>query len=181
MKAETYLQALLNRYGLIYGERFHLLDHIFSVIGNGFKWQDGIIVAGDEILAEITPYIPEKDVIRAEQAPDNVSFYDVMKVEYSLYPLCDSSLIFHIPEDVREDWLRVAKEWIRYLYMNRTETAYDRINDFSREQFSTATSMLEELASRYLHDYEKLKAGKALLDKLTDLANAEVIDLGDDH
>lgn len=125
MTVETTIQRMFDRYPDLFSDRKECLNHLFCVIGNGYKWKRGQIVecGADE---EIEPFIIEaenRDYAAqaaehtvAKQSEENIKKWNERKALYphcykfEWYPLCEYSLINNIPDDAKPDWKAAADE-----------------------------------------------------------------------
>lgn len=120
MKVEQTIQLMTDNYPSLFYNRQTCLNHLFCVIGNGYKWVDGELV--DE---EDEPYIKEyskKDIIKAifdeknEKTiiEENKKMAEKFKKKYkerTWYPISkEYSYIYNYPKNIKDDWLKALEE-----------------------------------------------------------------------
>ena len=124
MRAEDTLQYMADFYPDIFPTRKHALNHLFCVIGNGFKWINGELVDFDDKYTK--RYTLATSIVKAEfKNEDNwyeqhefwKSFYKEtdrmipIQYDFSWYPLSKKfSYLFNYPDDIAPDWLVLLEE-----------------------------------------------------------------------
>lgn len=137
MRAEDFLQIQFNSYPIIYGSRKILLCHIFCGCGNGYEWNNGEITykhydsmskSKDTVnnynihvnRAEPTKEAVEllnKNISMVEKWKNNPRTQEAYNNFYNQYLSLSEeySLIYHVPNDVKLDWLNVCYEVVDYM------------------------------------------------------------------
>lgn len=137
MTVETTVQEMFDKYPLKYSTREECFDHLFCVIGNGYKWKWGQLVYCDrsdpDYDEEYERMLNEDDYARelrgrAHQSKKNIEAkrkHDSLFVRagilesagaHSWYPLSRRySRLFTIPDDARDDWKAAVEECKRML------------------------------------------------------------------
>ena len=85
MKPERTLQKMYDEYPKLFPTRQRALDHLFCVIGNGYSWYKGEIVADDELFIlddKLEKLIIDPDY-EADERPDIVSTSPKTEEEYA--------------------------------------------------------------------------------------------------
>lgn len=86
----------------LFRTRVDVIDHLFFVVGNGYRWVDGVLVEiNPDPLARIE-YQLDADDDGVRPLPDDGEprcFYPVSR---------DYSAVYTVPDDVRPDWLALA-------------------------------------------------------------------------
>ena len=78
MKPERTLQKMYDEYPKLFPTRQQALDHLFCVIGNGYSWHKGEIVADDELfilddeLEKLIDSIPDDKKDELQSKTDNI-------------------------------------------------------------------------------------------------------------
>lgn len=78
MKPERTLQRMYDEYPKLFPTRQQALDHLFCVIGNGYSWYKGEIVADDELFI-----LDDELDYEADERPDIVSTSPKTEEEYA--------------------------------------------------------------------------------------------------
>lgn len=112
------LKRMVENYPSLFRTRFDILNHLFLVIGNGYKWRNGqlVDVCGDDDLEPDLRQWPKwikkeilkswnyqwgvRDCLREKKTFDEVGFY----------PMCEYSKLATIPKDIQDDWHELALE-----------------------------------------------------------------------
>ena len=106
MTVETTIQRMFDRYPDLFSTRKECYNHLFCVIGNGYEWRHGQVVACDD---EATMEEEEWDYAtphpKAEQTKGNG-----IDIDRHWYPICEYSLIKRIPADIKPDWKEAVEE-----------------------------------------------------------------------
>lgn len=91
----------------LYRTRTDVIDGLLFVIGNGYEWLDGALqcTEPEAHLRPLPTYSPEVEALLAEANADTLD-----RTPRDLYPVCSSSHISRVPDDVRPDWLALARE-----------------------------------------------------------------------
>lgn len=104
---EGTMRDSFERWPTLFTTRVEVIDHLLFVIGNGYEWLDGALLC-EEPEAHLSPaqtFSPEIEALLAEA---DVEPLPRAPLEY--YPVCSSSHISRVPDDVRPDWLALARE-----------------------------------------------------------------------
>lgn len=104
MRAEETLQMMADFYGDLFPTRKSALDHLFCVIGNGYKWIDGELIDTDnETTSRYRLVKPIKDAkFRRLDDPDEI---------YKWYPIVPKySYICNYPANIKADWFELLNE-----------------------------------------------------------------------
>jgi len=140
---ETVRESILC-HPLIFPNRFAVLSHVLTVIGNGYHWEAGEAVKDDygqpaqehwseeleaahrlqygydDVISDLLMEHWVKQDAELRAVVDNVDtlMFDVTPTREELYPKSDYALALRMPEDVTDDW-RAACEWmLGYAYQN---------------------------------------------------------------
>lgn len=140
---DTFWQCF-NLYPSLFQTRADVIDHLFFVIGNGYRWHCGELIDDEprKTLDEITEEriarevrdiscvrlaqsaarifgdpIPSDEEVLEEQLNEEFAYKigPVRGKPRDFYPVCGYSKICNVPDDVRPDWLRLAREAARML------------------------------------------------------------------
>lgn len=130
MRLEHTIQALFDECPMLFNNRLEVLDHLFCVIGNGFKWKNGQLVYSNGKMSKLR----QKDVklhggdkaCQIIDSPEYHKFKSRMKDD-EWYGLCTSSYLFDYPSDIKSDWLAGIEETKKYLELDGIST---NINDY---------------------------------------------------
>lgn len=175
--AETFWQCF-NLYPSLFQTRADVINQLFFVIGNGYRWSDGELI-GDE-SAMTLERITERRIVRVLQNFSGVQFRqsvarilgdpvpteedaleEQLNKEFAYkigpikgkprvyYPVCGYSKICHVPDDVRPDWLRLAREACRLLIAAESRPACDGDSDANRKNAQCGRQVLAELSLRF--------------------------------
>lgn len=124
MRAEDTLQYMTDFYKTLFPTRKHCLNHLFCVVGNGYKWINGELVDTDDIYEKryrLTAPIkraefPEEDnwwnrhnleklISKQTNKPMNPNF------AFSWYNLSkEYSYLYNYPDNIKPDWLKLLNE-----------------------------------------------------------------------
>lgn len=125
MKAEETLQYMADFYSEIFPTRKHALNHLFCVVGNGYKWVNGELVYENDRYKnryKLCEYIE-----RAE-FPYEYLWYEShnrfhkfckgedekkipYKYQFAWYPLSKKySKLYTYPDDIKPDWKALLEE-----------------------------------------------------------------------
>jgi len=143
MQVETTLQQMYDFCPELFATREECYDHLFCVIGNGYRWWHGQLVnerpfvcskREREELLEMNDRDYDREVPRAEQTEENVQKkqeMDEIRMNFLLkkkaeganpdilqkwYPLSRKySALFNVPKDVKPDWAAAVEECKRML------------------------------------------------------------------
>jgi len=143
MQVETTLQQMYDLYPDLFATREDCYDHLFCVIGNGYRWWHGQLVNEHpwvcskrerEVLLELNDRDYDREVPHAEQSEENArkkQEMDERMMDFLLkkkaeganpfigpkwYPLSKRySALFHVPKDVKPDWAAAVEECKRML------------------------------------------------------------------
>ncbi|MBY0402891.1 MAG: hypothetical protein K2X66_03275, partial [Cyanobacteria bacterium] len=134
--------------------RFDILNHLFFVIGNGYDWVKGRLVASEspnsrdvfyqnqklsrqEFLKKLTEqdFIPNEALKAGKLTPNT---------QVKAYPISGYSRINTIPDDVQPEWLDLAHE------------ALSVVIRLDPEQRGTAIQIYETLHKRFGHRFPPL-------------------------
>lgn len=125
MRAEDTLQYMSDFYPEIFPTRKHCLDHLFCVIGNGYKWVNGELVDDDceyQKRYKLRKSIKKAEFKREENWYHMNEFYNnlydldekqkiPMQYNFEWYPLSKKySALFTYPEDIKDDWKELLEE-----------------------------------------------------------------------
>ncbi len=122
--AEATVAAMRRRSPDIFPTRWRALDQLFCVIGNGYAWLDGAIVdvtretflpderrRWQQKRRELKAAMERTDQIIARLAAFKPFEPPAPKPAFSFYPASERySAITTVPDDVRPDWLALARE-----------------------------------------------------------------------
>lgn len=146
MKAEDTLQFMFDFY-TDFSTRKDVLNHLFCVYGNGFKWVNGELVCSDDRMDK---YQLKKPVEYAQPSSLNIGLANDIKTYANIYrrvlkkqnksddeiqkiidkkyppfkfmkPSKEHSYIYNYPDDIKDDWLALINETKKYL----REEGYD--------------------------------------------------------
>lgn len=128
---ETTVREGILRYPGLFSSRVDVLHFIFCVLGNGYEWENGEVVAQDKTTKAWTAEVEradesnawiytrpkkfhvellanlEKYIVKQQEIVDNV---DALAAEWGdldggvVYTQSDHALLMNIPEDVTPDW-----------------------------------------------------------------------------
>ena len=143
MQVETTIQRMFDNFPMLFSTRQECYDHLFCVIGNGYRWWHGQLVderpfvcdkKEREALLEMNDRDYCREVPRAEQSEENArkkQERDRQTMDFLLrrkaeganpfispkwYPLSRKySALFNVPEDVKPDWAAAVGECKRML------------------------------------------------------------------
>lgn len=125
MRAEDTLQYMADFYPEIFPTRKHCLDHLFCVIGNGFKWVNGELVDNDDKYQKrykLRKPIKKAEFLREENWYQMNEFYNglhnldekqkiQMQYNFEWYPLSKRySALYTYPENIKDDWKELLEE-----------------------------------------------------------------------
>lgn len=124
MRAEEELQFMADFYPDIFPTRKHCLNHLFCVIGNGYKWINGELI--DEDCKYQNRYALKETVKKAEFRDEEhwTQMYDFYKnlygeddkkipfnYKFEWYPLSKKySHLYTTPADIKPDWKALLEE-----------------------------------------------------------------------
>lgn len=146
MRAEDTIQFMFDFF-TDFSTRKSVLDHLFCVYGNGFKWVNGELVCSDDRMDK---YQLKKPVEYAQPSSLNIGLANDIKTYENIYrrvlkkqnksddeiqkiidkkyppfkfmtPSKKHSYIYNYPDDVKDDWLALINETKKYL----REEGYD--------------------------------------------------------
>lgn len=176
--ADTFWQAF-NLYPSLFQTRADVINHLFFVIGNGYRWSNGELIDDDPAMT--LEQITETRIARALKNFSGVEFRqsvarilgdpvpteeealeEQLNKEFAhkvgpikgkpriYYPVCGYSEICNVPNDVRPDWLRLAREACRLLIAAERRPAcagWDA--DTNRKNAQCGRRVLAELSRRF--------------------------------
>lgn len=173
---DTFWQCF-NLYPSLFQTRADVINQLFFVIGNGYHWQNGELIDGEprKTLEEITEERIAREVqdisrVRLAQSAARI-FGDPIPTEaealeeqlneefaYKIgpvrgsprdyYPVCEYSKLCNVPDDVRPDWLRLAREAARMLIRaEHRPSHYDP--QCNRRNAKIGRKVLAELEQRF--------------------------------
>lgn len=160
MNPEETIRTSIWNYPVLWFEsgRAGVLEHMFFVLGNGYDWVDGEIVAywDDDDREGYDPYPGKDDEIsnrlrdeynvKAAHVRENIETYVTGPgMPRSLYPLYNSAMIITMPDDVTDEWLAVAVE-----AYNIYGPLYRSAGYFSKEVGDRLWPMLNSIRTRLL-------------------------------
>ncbi len=132
MTVETTIQKLFDECPMLFSTRKECYDHLFCVIGNGFKWKRGqLVYCGDEE----NPNLENEENAdyafpppQAKQSEENIrkkNEYEQLVISHNpklkedfnskWYPICEYSRIMNVPVDIKPDWKDAVEECKRML------------------------------------------------------------------
>ena len=139
MKAEDTLQFMFDFY-TDFSSRRQLLNFLFCVIGNGFRWVNGELVYFED---RIDRYQLKEPVKYAQPGELNIDLHEIQKSKAAILkqrlikqgksnnevqkiveeyldqkmsmPDKSYSHFYNYPKDIKEDWLKLIKETEKYL------------------------------------------------------------------
>lgn len=120
LRPETVYRRLFEGYPALFRTRADAIDHLWCVVGNGYAWRGGGLVA-------VAPHRPRPTLREALHAcgPARLPFLRAaLRREYRLrigpvrdrggprdfYPFWSGAALVTVPRDVRPAWLRAAIE-----------------------------------------------------------------------
>ncbi|MCM1224983.1 MAG: hypothetical protein NC548_62085 [Lachnospiraceae bacterium] len=143
MKAEATLQYMTDFYKSLFPTRKHCLNHLFCVIGNGYKWINGELVDTDDIYEKRYKLaIPikhaefpeegtwwminliEKELSEQTNKPMNPNF----KFSWSK-PSKEYSYLYNYPDNIKPDWLQLLNECKQLLKEDNMEFIQEENRD----------------------------------------------------
>lgn len=138
MQVETTIQRMFDDFPMLFSTRQECYDHLFCVIGNGYRWWHGQLVHEDPFYYEPSSLRKEllkcndddykRKVHRARQSDENIRMKQERdskvlawmeekrkkganpEISSKWYPLCAYSKIYHVPRNVKPDWKRAVEE-----------------------------------------------------------------------
>ena len=173
---DTFWQCF-NLYPSLFQRRADVINHLFFVIGNGYRWHGGELIDGgrqktldeiteDRIAREVQDLsrvqlaqtaarilgdpIPTEDEVLEEQLNEEFAYKigPVRSKPRDYYPVCEYSKICNVPDDVRPDWLRLAREAARMLIRaERRPSHYDP--QCNRRNAKIGRKVLADLERRF--------------------------------
>lgn len=139
---DGYLKSSLLAYPTIFATAHTVDDHIFCTIGNGLKWDGGIIKSA----CDNEPMVWAAKILLCGHGLRPRSIYGIESVHRS-YPLSKYSLIMNVPENVKPDWLEAAINHMKYLTeVEGLITIGSTLSN--QEQRNKAREILDELKKR---------------------------------
>lgn len=172
--ADTLWQCF-NRYPTLYQSRADVIDQLFFVIGNGYEWKSGELVCGKRLTeqeivqdrvehalrsaerwAEYVARVERSEPDFAAIAEERLNEEFALKIgprrvrqRMDFYPVCEYSRINGVPDDVRPDWLRLAREAARMLITAETRKPYDPEFAHGQENAAWGRRVLADLDKRF--------------------------------
>ena len=137
MQVETTIQRMLDNFPMLFSNRQECYDHLFCVIGNGYRWWHGQLVKDDpfyyepsvrKVLLQFNDDDYKRKVPRAKQTDENIRKKQKRDAEVlawleerkkhgatpdtseKWYPLYREARIYHVPRNAKPDWKRAAEE-----------------------------------------------------------------------
>lgn len=130
----TYRDTVLSLLDYEMENRLTVDDHLFAVIGNGYEWKDGEIVyyVPDEYMNQLDSKPKSDEAMKAhynelyekyknkynDYNPPTGTIYDKFG-GFEIYPICEFSLMYKIPEDVKSDWKEAILHFINYILIHK--------------------------------------------------------------
>lgn len=143
MKVKNKLRKMLKEYRSIFKSKADCYSQLFCTIGNGYHWKNGELISvykdkQSKHSLETENVIYRSALLMLEDDPDNVYYKQViedygpdelsketidsrvqdthLKQGRDWYPLSEEySYIYHIPKDIKPDWLEAARETLQLL------------------------------------------------------------------
>jgi hypothetical protein len=145
MTPQQTIYAALYNYPSLFSNKAEVMQHMFCVIGNGYQWEDGELVAYSEEL--VSPY---RSYFESFQRHNNQNLYvefcteakyvhyNIFKLshelnnelfiiacandEANLYPLSyDYAKLWNIPENITPEWKQLWQQaWNLFIPMYQT-------------------------------------------------------------
>lgn len=125
----TYRDTVLSLLDYEMENRLTVDDHLFAVIGNGYEWKDGEIVyyVSDEYKNQLDSKPKSKETMKThydklykkyehkynDYNPPTGTIYDKFG-GFQIYPICEYSLMYETPEDVKPDWKEAILHFANY-------------------------------------------------------------------
>jgi hypothetical protein len=129
MQAENTVQAYYDHYPDLFQTRAEVFDHLFCVIGNGFKWQNGELVP--TVKNDMKPPLHRLTYGKAVQHRKSDRYDRIMR-RHELtraqrwYGIDNQySALMTRPDDIKPDWLELSEECLAML----VEDGLARIED----------------------------------------------------
>lgn len=124
MRAEDYLQFMMDFQGDIFYSRQKCLNHLFVSIGNGYVWENGCLVEDDaetrallnrwQIITPVEIATPRPSCVEKNRIYVDMCSrkgFDVKKGFPKWGQLSkEYSYLYNYPDDIREDWLALVNE-----------------------------------------------------------------------
>lgn len=124
MTAENTLQWMMDFDSDLFPTRQSCLDHLFCVIGNGYKWVNGELVSEDHLSER---YVMMEQIVHAKSLYDETyekrrnleldlakkipGYQPNPKYIHHWYPLSkDYSFLYNYPPDIKPDWMNILNE-----------------------------------------------------------------------
>lgn len=116
MRAEDTLQIMADLYTSIFPTRKRAIHFLFCVVGNGYHWQDGELICGEDDKLnrwELKTPIKKAKFMHDDDWPD--SFFDQPEIIYSEVKEWNKyAHIFNAPDNVKDDWHGLMEECREY-------------------------------------------------------------------
>lgn len=127
----TYRDTVLSLLDYEMENRLTVDDHLFAVIGNGYEWKDGEIVyyVSDEYKNQLDSKPKSDEAMKAhydklyEKYKNKYNDYNpptgAIYYRFQIYPICEYSLMYETPEDVKPDWKDAILHFINYILIHK--------------------------------------------------------------
>ena len=127
----TYRDTVLSLLDYEMENRLTVDDHLFAVIGNGYEWKDGEIVyyVPDEYMNQLDSKPKSDEAMKAhynelyEKYKNKYNDYNpptgAIYYRFQIYPICEYSLMYETPEDVKPDWKDAILHFINYILIHK--------------------------------------------------------------
>jgi len=105
-----HIKEVIKSYPSLFGDddksKFRVLEHIFFVNGNGYRWEDGKLTI-DEELKKLSDGEKQEEIKKFYEGSDKFR-------EVQFYPLCKYAKLCTIPENVDKNYIPYIIEICNY-------------------------------------------------------------------